>query len=105
MCIGHLGHLHHTLTEQQVAHIGQLDVVMVAVDGSYTMDIDGVVETLRTLRARLILPMHYFNPYTLNRFLERIGGDFPVERASEPVVVVSQATLPTQPKVLVLPGN
>ena len=105
MCIGHLGHLHHTLTEQQVAHIGQLDVVLVAVDGSYTMDIDGVVETLKTLRARLILPMHYFNPYTLNRFLERIGTDFPVERATEPVMVVSQATLPAQPKIVVLPGN
>ncbi|NJO23584.1 MAG: MBL fold metallo-hydrolase [Sphingomonadales bacterium] len=104
MCIGHLGHLHHTLTDQQVAHIGQLDAVMVAVDGSYTMDVEGVVETLKTLRARLILPMHYFNPYTLNRFLERIGNDFPVERASEPVIVVSQASLPATPKILVLPG-
>src|SRR5262245_6291380 len=36
MCIGHLGHLHHTLTDQQIAQIGQLDVVMVPVDGSYT---------------------------------------------------------------------
>ena len=105
MCIGHLGHLHHTLTEQQVAHIGQLDVVMVAVDGSYTMDVEGVVETLKTLRARLILPMHYFNPYTLDRFLARIGNDFPVERAAEPMVVVSQAMLPGSPKILVLPGN
>jgi L-ascorbate metabolism protein UlaG (beta-lactamase superfamily) len=105
MCIGHLGHLHHTLTKQQVAHIGQLDVVMVAVDGSYTMDVEGVVETLKTLRARLILPMHYFNPYTLNRFLERIGNDFPVERATDPMIVVSQATMPAAPKILVLPGN
>jgi L-ascorbate metabolism protein UlaG (beta-lactamase superfamily) len=105
MCIGHLGHLHHTLTEQQVAHIGQLDVVMVAVDGSYTMDVDGVVETLKTLRARLVLPMHYFNPYTLDRFLQRIGNDFPVERSADPSIVVSQATLPGSPKVLVLPGN
>lgn len=105
MCIGHLGHLHHTLTEQQVAHVGQLDVVMVAVDGSYTMDVEGVVETLKTLRARLILPMHYFNPYTLNRFVDRIGNDFPVERATEPMIVVSQAMLPVSPKVLVLPGN
>jgi L-ascorbate metabolism protein UlaG (beta-lactamase superfamily) len=104
MCIGHLGHLHHTLSEQQVAHVGQLDVVMVAVDGTYTMDIEGVLETLRILRARLILPMHYFNSYTLNRFLERIGADFPVERATEPTMVVSQATLPASPKIIVLPG-
>ena len=105
MCIGHLGHLHHTLTDQQVAHIGQLDVVMVAVDGSYTMDVAGVVETLKTLRARLILPMHYFNPFTLNRFIDRIRSDFPVETAKEPTIVVSQATLPGDPKVLVLPGS
>ncbi len=105
MCIGHLGHLHHTLTDQQVAQIGQLDVVMVPVDGSYTLDVSGMIEVLKTLRARLILPMHYFNPYTLNRFLDRIREDFPVETANDPVIVVSQATLPSQPKVLVLPGN
>jgi L-ascorbate metabolism protein UlaG (beta-lactamase superfamily) len=105
MCIGHLGHLHHTLTEQQIAQIGQLDVVMVPVDGSYTMDTAGMIEVLKALRARLILPMHYFNPYTLNRFLERIAADFAVERGSEPTIVISQATLPSEPKVLVLPGN
>ena len=105
MCIGHLGHLHHTLSEQQIAHIGQLDVVMVAVDGSFTMDVAGVVETLRTLRARLILPMHYFDPLTLSRFLERIRDDFAVEMGKESSIVVSQATLPAEPKVLVLPGR
>jgi L-ascorbate metabolism protein UlaG (beta-lactamase superfamily) len=105
LCIGHLGHLHHTLTEQQISQIGQLDVVLVPVDGSYTMDVTGMVEVLKALRARLILPMHYFNSYTLNRFLERIAGDFPVERSSESTIVVSQATLAGEPKVLVLPGN
>ena len=105
LCIGHLGHLHHTLTEQQVGQIGQLDVVLVPVDGSYTMDVAGMVEVLRTLRARLIMPMHYFNPYTLERFIERIRGDFPVEMSDTATIVVSQATLPAEPKVLVLPGN
>jgi L-ascorbate metabolism protein UlaG (beta-lactamase superfamily) len=104
MCIGHLGHLHHTLTNTQIGNIGQLDVVMVAVDGSYTMDIPGVVETLKSLRSRLILPMHYFNPMTLDRVLASIGNSFPVEMAKEPTVIVSQAGLPPEPKVLVLPG-
>ena len=105
MCIGHLGHLHHTLTAQQIGHIGQLDVVMVAVDGSYTMDVDGVVETLKALRARLVLPMHYFDSFTLSRFLDRIRSDFAVEMGKAPTIVVSQATLPTEPRVLVLPGR
>ena len=105
MCIAHLGHLHHTLSPQQIAQIGQLDVVMVPVDGSYTMDTAGMVEVLRALRARLILPMHYFNAFTLNRFLDRIRGEFAVEIAEQATIVVSQATLPSEPKVLVLPGG
>jgi L-ascorbate metabolism protein UlaG (beta-lactamase superfamily) len=105
MCIGHLGHLHHTLTPEQIGHIGQLDVVMVMVDGGYSLDIAGVVEVLKALRARLILPMHYFNPFTLNRFLEAIRNDFPTETASGPSIVISQPTLPSQPKVLVVPES
>lgn len=105
MCIGHLGHLHHTLTPQQVGYIGQLDVVMVMVDGGYSLDLPGVVEVLKALHARLILPMHYFSPYTLNRFLETIRSEFPTEMASGSSIVISQRTLPSKPKVLVLPES
>ena len=64
-----------------------------------------MVEVVKALRARLILPMHYFNPYTLDRFLARVRDDFLVETATEATIVVSQKTLPSEPKVLVLPGN
>jgi L-ascorbate metabolism protein UlaG (beta-lactamase superfamily) len=105
LCIGHLGHLHHTLTEEQLTQIGQLDVVMVPVDGSYTMDTAGMVEVIKALRARLILPMHYFNPYTLNRFLDHVRADFKVEMAESPSLLVSTASLPGEPTVLVVPGS
>jgi L-ascorbate metabolism protein UlaG (beta-lactamase superfamily) len=105
LCIGHLGHLHHTLSEQQLAQIGQLDVVMVPVDGSYTLDTSGMVEVIRALRARLVLPMHYFNASTLNRFLDRIRADFKVEMAEAPSLLVSAAALPSEPTVRVLPGS
>jgi L-ascorbate metabolism protein UlaG (beta-lactamase superfamily) len=105
LCIGHLGHLHHTLTSQQLAQIGQLDVVLAPVDGSYTLDIDGMLETLATLRARLVLPMHYFSSWTLGRFLERARERFTVETSDVPTIVVSQATLPRATKILVLAGQ
>jgi L-ascorbate metabolism protein UlaG (beta-lactamase superfamily) len=105
LCIGHLGHLHHTLTPEQIAAVGQLDIVLVPVDGGYTMDVSGMIEVLRALKARLILPMHYFNQFTLDRFTERLRGEFPVELAAGSKLVVSQATMPSEPKVLILPGN
>jgi L-ascorbate metabolism protein UlaG (beta-lactamase superfamily) len=104
LCIGHLGHLHHTLTPEQLAAIGQLDVVLVPVDGGYTLDIQGMVEVMKTLRARLIIPMHYFNQFTLSRFLERTKGEWPVEYAPTASIVISPKTMPTDAKILVLPS-
>jgi L-ascorbate metabolism protein UlaG (beta-lactamase superfamily) len=105
LCIVHLGHLHHTLTQQQLDEIGRPDVVLAPVDGSYTLDLDGMMEVLTSLKASLIVPMHFFSPYTLARFLDRARKQWPVEQAEIPSVVLSKATLPTSPKVLVLPGH
>jgi len=103
LCIGHLGHLHHTLTTQQLAQIGQLDIVLVPVDGSYTMDLDGMMETLKTLKAPLMLPMHYFSRFTLERFLTRARAEFEVEMATGSTIVVSRTTMPRRPTLRVLP--
>jgi L-ascorbate metabolism protein UlaG (beta-lactamase superfamily) len=105
LCIAHLGHLHHTLTQQQLNEIGRVDVVLVPVDGGATLDLEGMVEVLTALRAPLMIPMHYFSSYTLDRFLQRISKDWDVERAEVPSVVVSKHTLPGKPKLLVLPGR
>jgi L-ascorbate metabolism protein UlaG (beta-lactamase superfamily) len=105
MCIAHLGHLHHTLNQQQLNEIGRVDIVMVPVDGTLTLDGEGMLEVLRSLKAPLIIPMHYFSSYTLDRFLARVRQDWDVEIADVPSVVVSKAGLPAKPKVLVLPGR
>ena len=104
MCIAHLGHLHHTLTQRQLDEIGRVDVVMAPVDGNYTLDLDGMMEVLTALKAPLIIPMHFFGWYTLDRFLKRAEAQWPIERADTPSLVVSKTTLPKTPKILVLPG-
>jgi L-ascorbate metabolism protein UlaG (beta-lactamase superfamily) len=105
LCIAHLGHLHHTLTQQQLNEIGRIDIVLVPVDGSFTLDLDGMVEVLHALKAPLMIPMHYFSSYTLELFLQRVRREWDVETAEIPSMVVSKATLPAKPKVLVLPGH
>src|SRR6188472_3318261 len=105
LCIAHLGHLHHTLTQQQLNEIGRVDIVLVPVDGSYTLDLEGMVEVLHALKAPLMIPMHYFSAYTLDRFLQRVRQEWDVEVADIPSLVASKGNLPTKPKVLVLPGH
>jgi L-ascorbate metabolism protein UlaG (beta-lactamase superfamily) len=105
LCIAHLSHLHHTLTQQQLDDIGRVDVVMAPVDGYLTLDLDGMMEVLTALKAPLVIPMHFFDQYTLGRFLDRARGPWDIERAEVPTVVVSKTMLPAKPKVLVLPGH
>jgi len=105
LCVAHLGHLHHTLNQQQLDQIGRVDVVMVPVDGSWTMDLDGMVEVLQSLKAPLAIPMHYFSTGTLNRFLDRVRDNYEIEYRDTPSVVVSRSTLPSKPKFMVLPGR
>jgi len=105
LCIAHLGHLHHTLTQQQLDDMGRIDVVMAPVDGSYTLDTDGMIEVLGAIKAPLIIPMHFFSTYGLDRFLQQLGSKYPVDYNETPSLVVSRATLPLAPKVVVLPGH
>jgi L-ascorbate metabolism protein UlaG (beta-lactamase superfamily) len=105
LCIAHLGHLHHTLTQQQLNDIGHVDVLLVPVDGSFTMDMEGMVEVVQAVKAPLMVPMHYFSTFTLRRFLERVSKQYEVEFAETPSFVVSKATLPAKGKFLVLPGH
>ncbi|MFP4536696.1 MAG: MBL fold metallo-hydrolase [Dichotomicrobium sp.] len=104
MCIGHLGHLHHKLGPEYLGVIGQLDIVMVPVDGSYTMAQPAMMEVLKLLKARLVLPMHYFTRSRLETFLSQVGEGFDAEVNRSPSITVSAATLPDKPKVLALPG-
>jgi L-ascorbate metabolism protein UlaG (beta-lactamase superfamily) len=105
MCIAHLGHLHHTLNQQQLNEIGRVDIVFVPVDGSMTLDLEGMMEVLQALKAPLMIPMHFFSTFTLHRFLERARQNWTVEMSEIPSLVVSKTSLPATPKVTVLPGH
>ena len=102
LCIAHLGHLHHVLTEEHLKAIGQVDVLMVPVDGSYTLDLDGMLEVIGQLQPRVILPMHWFRAFALEHFLERMASRYPVQRNPDASAVFSRANLPSRPAIMVL---
>src|SRR5882672_11391943 len=103
LCIGHLGHLHHKLDESHFAAIGRLDIVMVPIDGSYTMSLDGVSDITRRLRASVVLPMHRFMT-PLDEFMRRIGQQFEIDQWGERTLKISRDSLPGAPTVIILDG-
>jgi L-ascorbate metabolism protein UlaG (beta-lactamase superfamily) len=103
LCIGHLGHLHHQLDDSHFAAIGRLDILMVPIDGTYTMSLDGVSEITKRLRASVVLPMHRFAT-PLDEFTDKIGKQFAIEVRNERTLRISRETLPSTPTVIILDG-
>jgi hypothetical protein len=49
--------------------------------------------------------MHYFGPVVLDSFLEKLGPQWPVRRSESNEIVLTKASLPEKPGVVVLPGR
>jgi len=105
LCIAHLGHLHHTLTPTHLAELGTIDVVLVPVDGTFTLNQEEMLEVLQQIGPKIVIPMHIFSQASLEKFLARASGLYAVRRETGPAVVFSRATLPDTPEILVLAGR
>jgi L-ascorbate metabolism protein UlaG (beta-lactamase superfamily) len=105
LCIAHLSHLHHTLTPEHLAQLGQIDVLMVPADGIFTLSQSDMIEVVEEIHPRLVIPMHFFGPAPLERFMERMNGRYPVTRSESKTVMVSRASLPKSTEILILPGH
>jgi L-ascorbate metabolism protein UlaG (beta-lactamase superfamily) len=103
LCIGHLGHLHHRLDDSHIAAIGRLDVVMVPIDNSMTMSLDGMSDITTRLRSSVVLPMHRFGT-PLQDFLSRMRGQYEIDLRPSRSFTVSLETLPRTPTMIVLEG-
>ncbi len=103
LCIGHLGHLHHELTDSHYAAIGRLDVVMVPVDGGLTMGAESMSRVVTRLRSALILPMHRRGP-PIDRFLSMFGAGFDHRFGDSDRITVSLRNLPEKPLIYILKG-
>lgn len=55
----HLGDLGHTLNENQIKEIGDIDILFVPVGGFYTLGPKEAVEVLKQIGPSIVIPMHY----------------------------------------------
>lgn len=101
----HCGDLGHVLTPQQVAAIGRVDVLLLPVGGTFTVDAAGARKVATQLAARVTIPMHYktnklgFGIDGVDRFTR---GQANLKRIGRPEVELSADRLPSAPEVWVL---
>ena len=92
-----------TLNDSHLAAIGRLDILMVPIDGTYTMSLDGMSDIVRRLRASVVLPMHRFAT-PLEEFMHRIGQQFAIDVRSERSLKIRGICSRATPTVIILDG-
>ncbi len=105
LCVAHLGHLHHRLTPEHLEDLGRIDVLMVPIDGGYTMGQPYMADVVKQIQPRIVLPMHYWGQSALDRFLGYLGEGFEVVRPSGRTLDLVKADLPETLTVIVIAGN
>ncbi|TXL78754.1 MBL fold metallo-hydrolase [Vineibacter terrae] len=105
LCIAHLGHLHHRLEKEHLEQLGRIDVLMVPIDGSYTMGVPLVVEVVKQVQPQVVLPMHYWGSSQVERFLRLVADSYEAVWPDSRTIDVTKAGLPEKPAVIVVGGS
>ena len=74
ICIAHLGDLGHVLSADQMAKIGQVDILLIPVGGFYTIGPKEADSIISQLKPKVVIPMHYKT--------EVMGESFPIAEVS-----------------------
>ena len=59
MGVCHLGDLGHSLSDDELNKLNQVDVLMVPVGGIFTIDARKAVEIINQIDPKIVIPMHY----------------------------------------------
>jgi L-ascorbate metabolism protein UlaG (beta-lactamase superfamily) len=94
LCIAHLGHLHHVLTDMHLGELGIIDILMVPIDGRYTIGQELMRQVIEQIGPSVVIPMHYFGEASLNRFLDLMADGWTVAAGEVSSVGYDRLTLP-----------
>lgn len=105
LCIAHLGNLRHVLTREFLGELGRIDIVLVSIDGMWTMSHEELFENLTRISPALIIPMQFGSGGGIEAFVARARKLWPIRRHSESWIQLSLRDLPRKTEVLFLRGG
>lgn len=105
ICVVHLSHVHHMLSDEQVLELGRVDVLLAPIDGIWTMSHAEVLDAILRIKPRLVIPMHFGYGGNVEAFVNRAEKLYTVRRHTSDRILVSGAMLPSQTEILFLQGR
>jgi len=108
----HLGDLGHELSAETLEKISDVDILMIPVGGTYTIDAKTATKIISSLEPGIVIPMHYKtdgatipNLDGVDKFLDEMGEDEKSVRVEEKLKVSSKSDIPEDTEVVILTPN
>jgi len=102
----HLGDLGHMLSEQQLAEIGEVDVLLTPMAGNFTIDAATASRTVERIKPRVVIPMHFktgkCSSFPVTDVEPFLAGKKNVKRMDTVEVEFKQGQLPEATEIVVL---
>lgn len=101
----HAGDLGHQPSDQQVAALGTVDVLLVPVGGSFTLGATQATRLMETLSPKVVIPMHYQTDkctFPIKGVDDFLRGKRRVRQAGSPEVELTRKSLPAETEIVVL---
>ena len=105
LCIVHISHLHHVLSDDQMRDLGRIDIAFAPIDGMWTMSHQELFEVLGRIKPMLVIPMHYGSMGGVQAFIARARAMWPVREHDSASIELSFRDLPRKTEVLFLQGR
>jgi len=105
LTVCHLGDLGHVLSPEDATAIGAVDVLLVPVGGTFTVDAKGATAVVNRLRPRIAIPMHFLAPkvgFDIAPVDGFLAGKPRVRRVNGSEIEVTKETLPEPTEIVVL---
>lgn len=101
----HLGDLGQELTHDQIAQMGQVDILMIPVGGYYTIEPDVATRLVQRINPKVVIPMHFKTPkveFPIAGVDVFLAGKKNVKRLNSSEYEVTRETLPVEQEIVVL---
>jgi len=102
LCLVHLGNLRQPLDEVQRQRLGRPDVLMIPIDGHWTLTYDQIALTITQLKPAIVLPMHYDLPEHARLFAAFMRPTVPVRTIAETTLNITRESIPRLTEVTIL---
>lgn len=107
MKFAHLGDLGHLLDRDQAGQLKEIDIMMIPVGGTFTIDSSTALEIIKKVKPKVAIPMHYKEEDTKLEVdtIEALTSKVKDFKEMGHIVKVSRETLPQKTEIWILKSS